>query len=552
MVKEIIEKMDKPPVLTSLLDLKEEIIKKLVTYPTLARGLTYFNKGMIINPIVWNQTIQAEVMGSGLSNYITSVDIKNNKVNAYCSCPSKEQICRHTVALLYAWMKTPDNFKEITKIESSLRKMRKEKLIEILMKMIKKDMSIISTLNLDMSDVHENRRYGDQAILPLEFEIKDYQQLSNLLSKLKEIRNTANNYVKEDNFQNGLKILQTIIQQSIQNYKKTYDIDGLFAGFIEECLDDYLKFGSKFIIHQKEIFFNDFLKLYLQDAGGFASLISEIILKQCDTQEDYVKLERIILAKLSDLKENEQKESIIELLLGLYDKNGNNDRFLEICKNNLKNWRNCVRLCDKLQQLGKDNEAIRWYQKAIDVFEKYPKLILKKKLALIYEKTNKNNEALNLHFEIFKEQGDLELYKRIKGLFSELNRWGKVRDNILLFLGKIKKYPLLIEILLYEKDIDSAIKIALLPGQRVTDIKKVAKLAMDKKPAQSIKLFKRLINYYLSLKRKDDYQIVKEYCQEVKKLYKRLNQEHIGERYIERIKRLNVDNKLLLEELEEI
>jgi uncharacterized Zn finger protein len=544
--------MDKTPVLSSLSDLKEGIIKKLANYHTLTRGLNYFNEGRIVNPIVWDQTIQAEVIGSGLLNYTASVEIKNNQINPYCNCPSEEYLCKHIIALLYAWIKIPESFKEITKIESSLERRKKEELIKLLITMIKKDPSIISTLNLDVHHKYENRRYGDQAVLPLDFEIKNYKQLGNLLNKLREIKDTTQNYFKKNDFKNGLKILQVIIQHSIRNYKKTQDIDGIFAEFIEECLYDYLKFSSKFTIPKKEAFFNDFIELYLQDSGGFGSSILEVILKQCHNEADYTQLERMILAKLSSLKEDEQKNSIIELLLELYDKKGDTDRYLEVCKNNLNNWRNYIRLCDKLQQLGRFNEAIQWYQKAIKGSDSYPKLILKKKLAIIYEKIHKENKALDIHFEVFKEQGDLESYKRMKNLFSELNKWEKVRNNILMFLSKEKKYPLLIEILIYENDIDSAIKIALLPNQRVSEIKKVAKLSIDKRPTQAIKLFKRLINYYIGLRRRDDYRLAKEYCQEVKKLYKRLNQEHIFKGYIERIRRLNAGKKLLLEELEEI
>jgi len=553
-MQKVIEKMqEKSLELTSLLDLKEKTIKKLANEFTLTRGLAYFNQGKINNPIIWNQTIQAEIVGTGLSNYVTSVNIKNNKLNATCTCPSEEHLCKHTVALLYAWIKNRDSFKDITKVESSLTRMRKEELIELLMKVIKKDPGIISVLNLDTSkEIYENRRYGEHAVLPLEFEIKDYQQLTNLLNKLKEIKEIAKTYLKKDDFQNGLKILQTIIHQSVTNYKKRCDIDGLFAEFIEECFHDYSKFSAKFSIPQKEGFFNSFIELYLQDAGGFTQAILELILTQCHNQADYDKLEVIILAKLPDLKEDEEKERIIELLLELYDKKGDNERYLEVCKNHLNNWRDYVRLCDKLQQLGREKEAIQWYQKAIEIAEKYPKLILKKKLAILYEKTNNINEALNLNFDVFKEEGELELYKRMKGLVSDLNTWERIKNNILLFLGKTKNYPLFIEILLYEKDIDSAIKIALLPRQRVTDIKKVAKQAMDKRPTQAIRLFKRLIHYYIGLKRKDDYKMAREYCEEVKELYKRLNQEDVWERYIARIKRLNASKKLLLEALEGI
>lgn len=521
---------------------------------TLTRGLAYFNEGRIVNPIVWNQTIQAEVVGSGLSNYTASIEIKNNQLTPYCNCPSEEYLCKHTIALLYAWIKTPDSFKEMTKIESALEKMKKEELIRLLTTMIKKDPSIISSLNIDALPIkeYENRRYGDQAVLPLDFEIKDYRQLGNVLNKLREIKATAIDYLKKNDFKNGLKILQVIIQHAIKNYKKTQDIDGIFADFIEECLDDYLRFSSKFTMPQKEVFFNDFIELYLYDSSGFGSSILELILTQCHRESDYNKLEQMILAKLSELKEDKRKDSIIEFLLDLYDKKDDTDRYIEVCKNNLSNWKNYVRLCDKLQQLGKFNEAIQWYQKAINSDDTFPKLILKKKLALIYEKTNNYDKALDIHLELFKEHGDLESYKRIKSLFSQLSKWETIRNNILMFLGKERKYSLLIEILLYENDIDSAIKIALLPNQRVSEIKKVAELSMDKKPAQAIKLFKRLINYYIGLRRRDDYKIAKEYCQQVKRLYKKLNQEHIFKRYIERIKRLNMTKKLLLEELEGI
>ncbi|MDI6735467.1 MAG: hypothetical protein QME42_04610 [bacterium] len=457
-------------------------------------------------------------------------------------------------------MNKPQAITNSAKIESLIERMRKEEIIEVLMNIIKKDPDIISTLNLN-TNVGENRKYGDQAVLPLQFEIKDYQQSKNLLTKLKGIKNTAKFYFEQgnlqqgkhqkDNFQNGLKILNIITQQSIRNYKKTYDLDGLFSEFIEECLDDFLKI--ELTIPQKEVFFNDFIELYLENTGGFAPSILEVILKQCATPADYTKLEKILLAKLSELPD-EHTDGLIELLLALYDKKGNIKRYLEVCKNNLSNWKNCIRLCDKLEQSGKKDEAIEWYQKVIGALkEKHPKLVLKKKLTALYEKTNNVEQALNLHFEVFKEQGNLESYKKMKNLFSlSGNKWEKIRNNIVLFLAKTKRYSLLIEILLYENDIDSAAKIALLPNQRLDDIKKVAGLAKDKNPTLSLRLFKRLITYYTDLKRRDDYKTAKVYCQEVKKIYQRLNQEHLFKRYIERIKRLNAYKRLLLEELEEL
>lgn len=55
--------------------------------------------------------IFGECLGSGKSNYMTSVDFLNPKEPIFrCSCPSRQIPCKHSSALLYAYYLNPDQF----------------------------------------------------------------------------------------------------------------------------------------------------------------------------------------------------------------------------------------------------------------------------------------------------------------------------------------------------------------------------------------------------------------------------------------------------------
>ncbi|MEK7273677.1 MAG: hypothetical protein AAB110_00325, partial [Candidatus Desantisbacteria bacterium] len=207
-------------------------------------------------------------------------------------------------------------------------------------------------------------------------------------------------------------------------------------------------------------------------------------------------------------------------------------------------------LCDKLESLNRIDEAVRYYKRAVeDGTGKYPKLLMQKKLAELYENHNHKEQALETYISYFDERDDLGIYEKIKKLSGEINTWENTRNKLLISLSKAGKCHTLIDALLKEGDINSCIKLAMMPNQSTKDINRVANAIKTVKPKESIALFKKLINYYITLKRREDYKVAVEYMKDVKDIYSQLDEKQTWEKYIKRLIKQNAKKRVLVEEI---
>jgi hypothetical protein len=96
-----------PPSLT----MKE--IEKLTDADYLRRGLEYHDQKMVENPARHGDRLYAEVKGSGKSNYRVTIAFED-KLKASCTCVSARRtaFCKHAIAVMVSWSKTPDAFVE--------------------------------------------------------------------------------------------------------------------------------------------------------------------------------------------------------------------------------------------------------------------------------------------------------------------------------------------------------------------------------------------------------------------------------------------------------
>jgi len=126
------------------------------------------------------------------------------------------------------------------------------------------------------------------------------------------------------------------------------------------------------------------------------------------------------------------REKIVELLLELYQREGKDDKFVSLARQEIDSWRVCLRLCDKLESLNRIEEAVRYYKRALEEETgKYPKLLMQKKLAELYENHNQKEKALEIYISYFNERGDLEIYEKIKN-YRVKHKHGKIPEILSL------------------------------------------------------------------------------------------------------------------------
>ncbi|MDI6781607.1 MAG: SWIM zinc finger family protein [bacterium] len=544
-----------------LTEMTEEKLEKIGQEHTRIAGSNYFRENRIKNQMVWGKTIVGEISGSGKEAYKIQVDVTEEKITSNCNCPYGGSYCKHAFALLYTWIRAQNTFKRLENIEFILSKKSTYELTAILLEMVKKDSHIIQELHIDEKYLYEtshekSKRYEDF----YRVSSPGIQQTQELIERLRKFHSVAVNYINQENHHDAAKVLQAVILKGLEKYGEVDDSTGILSDFLEECIHLYSGCMLRTLktLEEKKDVFRQIFELYLKETHGFAHSLMELITSNCSVHLEYQFVEELCKGRLTGLHEPNHvveydREKVIELLLELYHREGKDDKFVSLARQEMDSWRICLRLCDKLESLNRIDEAVRYYRRAIEEGTgKYPKLLMQKKLAELYENHTQKEKALEAYISYFDERDDLEIYEKIKKLSTEINTWENTRNKLLISLSKAGKCHTLIDALLKEGDINSCIKLAMMPNQSTKDINKVANAIKAVKPKESIALFKKLINYYITLKRREDYKIAAEYMKDVKDIYHQLDEKQTWEKYIKRLIKQNAKKKVLVEEISPI
>jgi uncharacterized Zn finger protein len=541
-----------------LMELTEEKLEKIGQEHTRISGSNYFRENRIKNQMVWGRTLVGEIGGSGKEAYKIQIDVTEEKISSTCNCPYGGGYCKHAFALLYTWIRTQNTFKRLENIEFILSKKSNYELTSILLEMVKKDPHIVQELHIDEKYLYETsqekgKRYEDF----YRVSSPGIQQTQEIIERLKKFHSTAVNYINQENHHDAAKVLQALILKGLEKYGEVDDSTGILSDFLEECIHLYSGCLSRTLktLEEKKDIFRQIFDLYIKEIHGFAHSMMELITGNCNVHLEYQFVEELCKGRLTSIHEPNQvveydREKVIELLLELYHREGKDDKFISLARQEIDLWRICLRLCDKLESLNRIDEAVRYYNRAIEEGTgKYPKLLMQKKLAELYENHNQKGKALEEYISYFNERDDLEIYEKIKKLSNETNTWENTRNKILISLSKAGKCHALIDALLKEGDINSCIKLVMMPNQSTKDINRVANAIKTVRPKESIALFKKLINYYIALKRREDYKVAAEYLKDVKDIYNQLDEKQTWEKYVKRLIKQNTKKRILVEEI---
>ena len=85
--------------------------------------------------------LKARCAGSRAEAYRLEVKLADTGIaEAYCSCPvGASGHCKHTVALLLAWLHRPEDFTEVEELDTALERRSKAELIALIKQMLRQE-----------------------------------------------------------------------------------------------------------------------------------------------------------------------------------------------------------------------------------------------------------------------------------------------------------------------------------------------------------------------------------------------------------------------------
>jgi len=498
-----------------LREMNEEDIENFFNPLIRKRGYEYYKNGAVLNPIAFENRIVAQVAGT--TYYTTMIEIKEG-IKFSCSCPY-EGNCKHEAALLYMWVKDRDKFTFMEEVFKKLKEVDRGKLIETIEDIITYKPELIDPImpfdeNIFKRKIDQlfSRKYGYSETFSL------VSELNVLLRVIKRSGNDAANF------------LDYAILKMLNAYENIDDSEGVFVDIVNSYISLYKEL-MKGKVDKK--FVKKYFTVYMENPD-FSEDVLSILFDLCARQElQYLKE----LAEKRLKMEKENKEELMEVILRVYEKLGENEKYvgkalqlLQIYKENDYSPYFYEDILRNLIKFGKTEEVIEFLEnmRSDDAFFL---------LADAYEHKGDTKKSFEILVELFSKYPSIELVEKIKKFSVELGNWIETKEEIIKILQENGRYETILKFALKEKDIDVAMQYL----NRCKDahlLEKIARFIEKYDKEKKIDLLKHLAETFIQKGGRLNYELAVEYLKKVKKIMIKENKNGEWQNYINHLKEL--------------
>jgi uncharacterized Zn finger protein len=536
----------------------EAKIRKLATETSFDRGEQYYSRGAITGPTRQDNRIWAECYGSELYQ-VSAVLTQSNVTDLSCSCPYDwGGACKHEVALLLTYLHQPEAFHLIPPLRELLVNHSRDDLLTLLDRVLQQYPDLLTSLEIaaETSAPQASGKPIDTSAYRRQIQRTlrgdDMRTIAKALAP--SLKMAEQLYNAGDSLNAGCfyQVLLDEITASYDGELQSIDYDGHVACFSQDaaaglgnCLADAAIDSTT-----RQDWLNSLLEGVLADVnlGGidFAYGASEAII-EFSTNDEWRVLEARIRQEIGRLTEQQwgrwgrdrlagliaerlqhvgqgkaSDEAMLELSspeqqIFILAKQGKYDVAIGMAKLHLQNLPGLViQFADALVTAGEAKKALRYMTEEYNADARHS---VCEWLAKYYREQGDAKSALKFEEAGFIQRPGLENYQRIQKLAEPLGSWPKVKLHLLKQLTEKKRWDLLVEIAIVEKDVDRALKLANnLSAYQQTPFKlKIAKIS---EPKAAIAIYEELVHIAIARKNRSAYQEATRYLQSIQKLQK--------------------------------
>jgi hypothetical protein len=570
----------------------EADIRDWVGDPSFARARRYTGDGSLFNLRRQGETIKAHCLGSAPQPYRVEVTLDMGEiVSDDCSCPVGGR-CKHVAALLLTWSEDPDRFGEAQDLSVALNTRSKEELITLITQMIRRYPDLETLLDLPIPggtaqnqplDPKVIERQVDQLFSGLDYE---YGAAYGAADQLSEIADLGRQYAAAGDWRNAAVVYHTVAQGVFDHMD--FDDDGALGSVAIDCvaaLGEALDAVTEPTL--REVILRYLFELYQADvtAGGYgiSDEAPDLLLTHATTAEKAM-LAQIVRSALSQAgrdHSNWYARPMGGLLLALEEETLDDESYLRICRETGQTYNLIERLLsrDRIEEAVQAAQALGDYEllgvepafRVHDQLARFAGLVAARKPAAQdrqlrswlrnYAQQQGNlDQALALSQEIFWVMPDLEEYRRIQLLATQLGRWPTLQRDLLTRLSEAPQYhELLTRIYLQAGEIDKAIALVRQLREpagwyRFSGVSllllEVARAAEETRPQSAINLYRQIVEQLIGDRKRDSYASAASYLQTMRPLYQRLNQLADWHKLVDDIRQQNPRLRALHDELD--
>jgi hypothetical protein len=402
-------------------------------------------------------------------------------------------------------------------------------------------------------DIKAVRRQAQQAFRGVD----DYEwgYTRDIKKDLNPLISLASNYIAHNNPSNASIIYEVIIETILdEEHIALDDEEGALLGVIYDCCEA-LGVCLESISDTNErrgvlqVLFSAYRWDIITVGGvGAADCVPEILVSKtpADERAEIAEWTREILPQGDSWSDGYHREVLGRLILDLEADILDDDAYLKICRETGR----LNDLIERLLKLERSNEAKQAIREAkdydmlmaLDIFARQGltdiavKLVEERSakiednrllewLSERYQESRNFAGALALEEQLFRERPHLEKYEQLFPLAERIGMGDTVRTKIITWLENEGKFYLLVEIYLFEKDVENAL-LALKKVRAhwgIEDLRfTVARAAKEAYPQEAIRIFTEDSEKFIGRRGRDNYAQAAGCLYEVRDIYHQL------------------------------
>lgn len=536
----------------------QEVLKKLRSLAgnrSYDRGEEYFEEGLVGRITAKDGAISAKVHGTHSYQVRLSIVRINGKLSVThaCSCPMGRDgdFCKHCVAVGLAWLEQrqetaePDGAKSAGARNKSVNTKDIRKWLEALDPKVALDMLMAQVAADDrlrqeivIRIAKENARGIDLSAYRTAIRTAchvggymDYGDTYDYSEGISEVADGIEQLLKEGLADETILLCEYALEQLGAANERIDDSDGYVGEQIERLLELHLKACKKGNPEPDAL--AERLFRYEVAWGGYdifygaVNTYKDVLGKQgvAEYRRLVEKEWRAVPAKGPGSRDSgwdSKRERITRIMESLAKAEGDIDGLIAIKKRDLSSPWKFLEIAEVLRKGERHDEALKWAEDGLKAFGDRPDNRLRNFLAEEYHRRKRYDEAYALYRVQFAERPGLELYKKLLEYAKRIKREDQARQEALALVrkeaDKEKNNPkarywhhkpdhsLLVEIFLWEKDLEAAWSEAQAGGCRDTLWLELARAREKDHPVDAVEVYRRLVEPVIERKKNDAYE----------------------------------------------
>ena len=544
-------------------------LRKLTDARSWERGVGYHRQGNVLTLLEDKNVIVAKV--SGTHNYNIKLWIEDGELEGQCSCPMGDAgvFCKHCVAVgltyLDGGVKSVDEntFRQGRKkskpaitlddIRKYLSQQKTDTLVEVIMAQVMEDDKLRERLMMKAA------RFGQKDLNVAAFReaitqatnthrFVDYYSAYDFAKRIDNVVDSIGELLTDGYAEEVMELTEYALSRVETAIGEMDDSDGYMGDILERLQELHhracVKAKPDPEALAKRLFewelATDWDTFY-RAVETYADVLGEKGLAV------YHKLAEAEWAKTPQLKPGQTERgyyghrfrltSIMESFACVAD---DVEALVAVKTRDLSSAYRYLQIAQMYEEAGKSDKALEWAEKGLKAFPKDTDSRLREFLANEYHRRKRHNEAMELIWANFLDRPDLDSYKVLKTHASRIKQWPKWRQQALEHIcGEIAKakkpvpkdysywsakkdHSLLVEIFLWEKDIEAAWGEAKTGGCADYLWMELAKLREKDHPADAISIYQARIEPIIGRTNNNAYReaigLIRKVCQLMKRL----------------------------------